>query len=194
MEQLLELLGIQRIQYNANDDPMKVTQRLLYEHIKSRHGEDYQNGRLILNSEHDDFEPIEWTIPEEWVKDKELAEKVKSKKLIRNKRQSKINQDRDLNGRKKSKIDLKSESNLQHYGSEKETDCVKKEEIKTYSNGNTVDNLSNVNSTVKCEDTKSFREQIEEIKEETLAVTDEHAVSEVQNGTEINLFGPNTQL
>ncbi|XP_071516485.1 NAD-dependent protein deacetylase Sirt6 [Panulirus ornatus] len=192
MEQLLELLGIQMLQYNPDEDPMKLTQRLFYEHRKSRQGEDDQNGRLILNSNHDDFDPIEWTIPEEWVKDKDLAERVKNKKVIRNKRQNKITQDSDLNGRKKSKVDLKGELNLEHYDSDILPDCVKNEEIKTYSNGNTIDDLINANSTVECDDTKSMKEESEERKEETLAVTtDEHVVSEVQNGTDINLCRPN---
>lgn len=83
MKKLLELMDVKLLDYNPDDDPMKITQGMLIEHRKSRENCSAQG------LQPDDFEPIEWTIPEEWVKDKGLEEKVKSKKVIRNKRVTK---------------------------------------------------------------------------------------------------------
>lgn len=73
------------------------------------------------------FEPIEWTIPEEWVKDKDLAEKVKEKKVIKtsNKRQKKTEENTEsdkiiVENRKKQKVsemcNSEVKSNKQVYG------------------------------------------------------------------------------
>lgn len=71
MKRLLELMAVPLVAYSPKDDPLKITQQLL------------QNSRIIGRSEEDAFEPIEWTIPEEWVKDNDLAERVKARKVIR---------------------------------------------------------------------------------------------------------------
>ena len=71
MKRLLELLGVPLQPYSPKDDPLKLSQILLQESkVTGRSGE-------VI------FDPIEWTIPDEWVKDKELAERVKSRKVIR---------------------------------------------------------------------------------------------------------------
>lgn len=102
MKRLLELMDVKLLDYNPDDDPMKITQGMLIEHRKLRENSN------ALGLQTDDFEPIEWTIPEEWVKDKVLEEKVKSKKVIRNKRTSKPG-DVSVNDVKKRKSSLDGE-------------------------------------------------------------------------------------
>ncbi|KAK3872146.1 hypothetical protein Pcinc_022749 [Petrolisthes cinctipes] len=73
MKQVLELLCVPLLQYNPEDDPMMLTQLM----IKNLTSESENEAK------HQTFEPIEWTIPEEWIKDKDLAQKVKEKNLIK---------------------------------------------------------------------------------------------------------------
>ncbi|KAG7175897.1 NAD-dependent protein deacetylase Sirt6-like isoform X2 [Homarus americanus] len=177
MKHLLEFLDIPLLQYDPNVDPMKLTQKMLHEYRKTHPEDNDQNGKLV-SSNHNGFEPIEWTIPEEWVSDKELAEKVKVKKVIRNKRQSKhTTNDGDIKCSKQAKINLKSELHTDNCGSEKE-------ERELYCSGNTVNDLNNyVKSMIKCDDSKSSWEQVGELKEEAQEIKNEHSVSKAQNGT-----------
>lgn len=117
MKRLLELMDIKLLDYNADDDPMKITQGMLIEHRK------LSENSSALGLQTDDFEPIEWTIPEEWVKDKVLEEKVKSKKVIRNKRTTKPG-DVSVNDVKKRKTSLDGEV---HVVSHSTSESVKEE-------------------------------------------------------------------
>lgn len=113
MKCLLELLDVPLLPYSAEDDPLKISQLLLQSSIAESSG----NGV---------FEPIEWTIPEEWVKDKDLAERVKSRKVIRKRPGVKD----EVQGRKK----VKTESgHVQREENDKEEDeldlCHKNGEV-----------------------------------------------------------------
>ncbi|MPC31547.1 NAD-dependent protein deacetylase Sirt6 [Portunus trituberculatus] len=99
MKRLLELLHIPLLPYSAEDDPLKISQLLLQSSIAESTG----NGV---------FEPIEWTIPEEWVKDKDLAERVKSRKVIRKRPGIK----EEVQGRKKVKTKGHKEGNEESLG------------------------------------------------------------------------------
>lgn len=101
MRQVLELLDIPLLQYNPEDDPMMLTQLMMKNHTSEGESQ----------AKHKSFEPIEWTIPEEWVKDKDLAQKVKEKKVIKTntKRQKKSEENTEgdniiVENRKKQKV------------------------------------------------------------------------------------------
>nr|XP_045599555.1 NAD-dependent protein deacetylase Sirt6-like [Procambarus clarkii] len=186
MKRLLELLNIPKMEYNPDDDPMKLTERMLDEHRKTRLGNTNQNGSS-MNSDYD-FEPIEWTIPEKWVKDKELAEKVKNKPPIKIKRQSKSACDSNLNGIKKAKIRIKGKLDLEYSGGDTTVDTIKQEEIESYSSGKIADNWNDdVKNLIKHEDSKLVKEQIGELKEEFNKMANEHSITEAKNGNEIKL-------
>lgn len=186
MKRLLELLNIPKMEYNPDDDPMKLTERMLDEHRKTRLGNTNQNGSS-MNSDYD-FEPIEWTIPEKWVKDKELAEKVKNKPPIKIKRQSKSACDSNLNGIKKAKIRIKGKLDLEYSGGDTTVDTIKQEEIESYSSGKIADNWNDdVKNLIKHEDSKLVKEQIGELKEEFNKMANEHSITKAKNGNEIKL-------
>ncbi|KAG0724468.1 NAD-dependent protein deacetylase Sirt6 [Chionoecetes opilio] len=78
MKRLLEILDIPLLPYSPKHDPLKLTQLLLQESQLL-----LQTSGIADRSEENAFEPIEWTIPEEWVTDKDLEERVKARKVIR---------------------------------------------------------------------------------------------------------------
>ena len=102
MKQLLEFSNVELLPYNPDDDPTKITQLMLTNH------------RLSLGTGgEDDFEPIEWTLQESWVRDKDLAERVKNRKVIRNKKRSSTADSSDSSlERKKIKTDIDNNTQL----------------------------------------------------------------------------------
>lgn len=190
MKRLLEILDIKIMPYNPDDDPMKQTQIMLEEYRKTHQGDD-QNDRLL--SPDDGFEPMDWTIPEKWVKDKDLAEKVKKKKVIKIKRQSKNTPESDLDERKKVKTDIESKLYLD-YGSVTKLDNVKGIVSEFYNSGKVEDKWNNdIKSLIKYEELKSGQEHIE-LKEAGQEIVNELSVSEAQNCRENNLWRQDIQV
>ncbi|CAL4123110.1 unnamed protein product, partial [Meganyctiphanes norvegica] len=84
MRRLLELLDIPLLQYRPEDDPMFITRHKLEKYFR-------ENGLPVdLDNfvDYSGFEPTEWTIQGKWLKEKELVERNKSRKVISKKRQS----------------------------------------------------------------------------------------------------------
>ncbi|XP_064089828.1 uncharacterized protein LOC135203784 [Macrobrachium nipponense] len=106
MKQLLEFIGVELLPYNPDDDPTKITKLLVTNYSSTRDSLAEEEAKEGDRSGSSYFEPIEWTIQESWVRDKDLADKVKSRKVIRNKRPNKNEDDKSSIGRKKIKTDI----------------------------------------------------------------------------------------
>lgn len=184
MRQLLELLKIEEVHYRAQDDPVKLTQSMVSQHNKT-------------DDDLSDFEAIEWTVPEGWVKDKQLEEKVKKKKIIRQKRQSRSSKDDKFCDSKKAKTEQENyecerKSGDDETGTGKMEDdfifalkCPLKDEDKekmndTYSSEET---FNAVKRDVHCENLLPLKE-MEGVKEETPVLTEKSFVVGTQNDTE----------
>ncbi|XP_068249966.1 NAD-dependent protein deacetylase Sirt6 [Palaemon carinicauda] len=122
MKQLLEFTGIDLLPYNPDDDPTKITKLLIMNYSSNSSTE--EKAKEVDGV----FEPIEWTIQESWVKDPDLADKVKSRKVIRNKRPGKNDNDKSVIERKKIKTDF--DINAQVEDSESHLNGEEKVDIK----------------------------------------------------------------
>lgn len=123
------------------------------------------------------FEPIEWTIPEEWVKDKDLAERVKSRKVIR--KRSGVKEE-VTQGRKKVKTTQGSlHGDMKEREEEHRLDlCHRNGEVHKEKNNVKEENLIKEETNIKQEET------IKTGKDEVLNKEEENSVtkSEQENG------------
>lgn len=142
MKQLLEFIGVEPLPYNPDDDPTKITKLLVMNYNSTRNSlaeeEKEEEGDGSGGSY---FEPIEWTIQESWVRDKDLADKVKSRKVIRNKRPNKNEDDKSVIERKKIKTDIDNNAQLDdsdsHLNGEEKVDIKDiKESVKEVNSAN----------------------------------------------------------
>lgn len=197
MKRVLELLGIEAAEYCESDDPVRLTQSMLRECNKSVAQEDGHSDDL-RSSGSEDFEPIEWTIPEEWVKDKQLEEKAKKKKVIKNKRQTKSAQEGDeLSDSKKAKvsdhcvdtdersglIDIKDNKCKTEKTKDGFTDDLPQKYEDTKSFSETVYGGQKPLDYVSCENMLPL-EEIGDIKEESSLLTEKTFVVGTQNNPE----------
>lgn len=117
MRRLLELLDIPLLQYRPSDDPMFITRHRLQEYFK----ENDLPIDLANFSDYSGFEPIEWSIQEEWLKEKDLVHRNKTRKIISKKRISKEGKDIEENKKKiKSSTDFVS-NDIKKLGSDLES-------------------------------------------------------------------------
>ncbi|KAK7070074.1 NAD-dependent protein deacetylase sirtuin-6 [Halocaridina rubra] len=127
MKKLLNLMNLEILDYDPSHDPTKLTQ-ILWTEYNNRLKDSISSSSREVDEQ---FEPIEWSIHQEWVKDKELLDKVKSKKVIRNKRQAKRTCDQASEESKRVKSEIKNEDGINKKDSDDEIDVKEPSENDT---------------------------------------------------------------
>ena len=129
LRRVLKNLNVTFIEYTTAIDPVMKTHNML-----SNFNYNFSPPAGVIEQLPDDFEPLEWSILEEWVKDKDLLNKMKNKKIVnkvgkpkRKKPQEEIGSkllkksfNRNVNIVDQSKLNSKQEAELKRLEVEKE--------------------------------------------------------------------------